>query len=223
MTILLVEDDPGIAKGLQINLELEGYKVIHALDLFTAQKINDKETLSLIMLDLGLPDGSGLNFLKALRRSGSRLPVIILTAQTDEDSVVEGLQSGANDYVKKPFSSRELLARVQSTLRIPLTVDDQLRFSDLVLLIEQRLLKCGETTIELNRREFDILKVFMSRPDAVVTRDFLLQSINKDGEIFDRTIDSHISHLRAKLKQHNIQSVKISSVYGVGYRLEKIQ
>src|SRR4051812_44705350 len=116
--ILLVEDDPVLGRGLVVNLEAEGYKVHWFKDLKTVGEAkNSIATASLMILDLNLPDGNGLSLLKMIRGEGMKTPVIILTAQTDEDSVVEGLQSGANDYVRKPFGNKELLARVKTALR----------------------------------------------------------------------------------------------------------
>ncbi len=222
MNILLVEDDPALARGLQVNLESEGYSILCANTLKEAFEINQKETLGLVILDLGLTDGSGLKFLRSIRESGSRLPIIILTAKNDEDTVVECLHLGANDYMKKPFSNRELLARIKSILREPLLRENQMRYGDLLLLLDQRVAKYNNSLVELNRREFDILLHFIQRADTIVTRENLVQSIDKNGEIFDRTIDSHISHLRTRLKQAGIKDIKISSIYGIGYRLEKI-
>lgn len=219
--VLLVEDDPVLARGLIVNLGLEGYTVHAASDLKTAFQLQQKEKIDLVVLDLGLPDGSGFQFLSHIRESGSDLPIIILTAQTDEDSVVEGLQRGANDYMKKPFGQRELLARIKVALKEPQRHQQQIRFADLVLNVDQRSLLFNEQLIDLNRREFDILKYFMERAESIVSRDSLLQFLDKEGEIFDRTIDSHISHLRSRLRKAGIGSVKISSVYGIGYRLEK--
>ena len=219
--ILLVEDDPGLARGLQINLELEGYQFFRASNLKEARVLNAQHSVHLVILDLGLPDGHGFDFLRELRESGSRLPVIILTAQTDEESVVEGLQLGANDYMRKPFGHRELLARIKAVLREPQRRERQVRYDDLLILIDQRNVRFAEETIELNRREFDVLLYLVEKAENIVTRDALLQLFDKDGEIFDRTIDSHVSHLRSKLKKAGVQSIKISSVYGLGYRLEK--
>ncbi|HLE09635.1 MAG: hypothetical protein A2504_07070 [Bdellovibrionales bacterium RIFOXYD12_FULL_39_22] len=219
--ILLVEDDQMIARGIQINLELEGYKFSLAENLKMAFDINQTEKINLVVLDIGLPDGSGFEFLKKIRGSGSRLPIIILTAQTDEDFVVEGLQLGANDYMRKPFGNKELLARIKTALKEPQRRDRQLRFEDLLIIIEKRKVMFGETLIDLNPREFDILLYMIERADSIITRESLLQVFDKDGEIFDRTIDSHVSHLRASLKKMGVTSIKISSVYGIGYRLEK--
>jgi two-component system OmpR family response regulator len=134
---------------------------------------------------------------------------------------VEGLQSGANDYVRKPFGNKELLARVKTVLRDPVPGTPQIRYGDLVVLSEKRKIVYGEKEVDLNRREFDILSYFIDHAESVVTRDALLQMLDKDREIYDRTIDSHVSHVRSRLKQAGITSVQISSVYGVGYRLEK--
>lgn len=221
MNILLVEDDPGLARGLQVNLELEGYKVSAAPTLSSADKIFPSKVFDLIILDLNLPDGSGFDFLTQVRSSGCKTPVIILTAQTHEDAVVEGLQRGANDYMRKPFGNKELFARIKAVLKQPILKEEQIRYADVVLLVEQRLIRHKDRNIEINRREFDILKYLVQRADKVVTRESLIQDMDKDSEIYDRTIDSHISHLRSKLKQNQIISIKISSVYGIGYRLEK--
>lgn len=222
MNVLLVEDDPALARGIQVILEIEGYRTFWASNLKSAYEINEGEKLELVILDLGLADGSGFDFLTKVRESGSRLPIIVLTAKTDEDSIVEGLQRGANDYMKKPFGNRELLARIKAILREPQLRENQFRFGDLLLLVDQRVVKYKEKLIEVNRREFDILLFLVQRANTIVNREILLQAMDKDGQIFDRTIDSHISHLRSRFRSANISTIKISSVYGLGYRLEKV-
>lgn len=221
--ILLVEDDPILARGTQVNLELEGFQIIPARSVSEAVQQEMHQKLDLVLLDLGLPDQHGFEFLKKIRQKNSRLPIIILTAQTDEDSVVQGLQLGAQDYIRKPFGQRELLARIKSTLRQAQDVDHQIRFDDLLLLIEQRVVKYQEITIELNRREFDILFYLTKNAEKIVSRESLLSCIDKEGELFDRTIDSHVSHLRNRLKKNGVIAIKINSVYGIGYRLEKVE
>ncbi|MBL7544117.1 MAG: response regulator transcription factor [Bdellovibrionaceae bacterium] len=222
MHILIVEDDPVIARGLQVFLESAHFDVSHASTLARAFELFAEEKFSLAVLDLGLTDGSGLTFLQHVRDSGSQLPIIILTAKTDEDSVVEGLQKGANDYMKKPFSNRELHARIHTVLRVPSNNDNKIVFGDLQIEKAQRLVKIKDRIIELNRREFDLLCLLAIKPDAILTRERILTVLDKEAEIFDRTIDSHISHLRSKLRQAGADGIKISSVYGVGYRLEKV-
>lgn len=219
--LLLVEDDPVLGRGLQLNLELEGYKVDWSKDLATARTKFDSTEYKMIILDLNLPDGNGISFLKEVRKKAN-LPVIILTARTEEDSVVEGLQAGANDYVRKPFGNRELMARVRATLK-DLTVksSDEIQIGDLILSKQKRRCFFRGLEIDFNRREFDIISYMMDHYDTVITRDNLLQHLNTEGEVFDRTIDSHISHIRAKLRKSHVDSVQINSVYGVGYRFEK--
>lgn len=221
MNILLVEDDPVLARGLQINLESEKYQVSWANSLKTAFEKNKTEKIDLVILDLGLTDGSGFDFLTDLRSKGSTLPVIILTAQTDEDTVVEGLQRGANDYMKKPFSNRELIARMRAILKEPHLRENNIRYGDLILAVDQRTIKYKDKIIDMNRREFDVLLCLIKKAETIVTRDMLMQSLDKEGEIFDRTIDSHVSHLRSRFKSHDVTEIKISSIYGLGYRLEK--
>jgi two-component system OmpR family response regulator len=222
VNLLLIEDDPVLARGIQINLETEGYQVFLANSLRTAFAINENEKLSLVLLDLSLGDGSGIDFLIKVRESQSRLPIIVLTARTDEESVVEALQRGANDYMKKPFGNKELVARIKAVLREPQMRETQTRFGDLLLLIDQRIVMHKGKTVEMNRREFDILLLLVQRANTIVSRENILQILDKDGEIFDRTIDSHVSHLRSKFRSCEIADLKISSVYGVGYRLERV-
>jgi len=220
-TILLVEDDPILGRSLVVSLEIEGYKLTWAKDLRSGLDAESKGQFDLIILDVNLPDGSGLDLCVAVRAKMSRIPIIFLTAKTDESSVVAGFEAGANDYVKKPFGNRELFARIKATLREPVRRDVQLRFGDLLLLTEKRQVFNKELEIDLNRREFDILTVFVQNSETVVTREKLLSFLDKEGEIFDRTIDSHVSHIRSKLKKSGLESLQITSVYGVGYRLEK--
>jgi DNA-binding response OmpR family regulator len=218
--LLLVEDDPVLGRGLNINLEAEGFEVSWSRDLKSAAEAYQLHAPKIIILDLNLPDGNGMSFLKQIRDGGSKTPVIILTAKTHEDSVVDGLHAGANDYVRKPFGNKELLARIQGALRDPAT-PQQLKYDDLVISLEKRKVMFRDKEVELNRREFEVLCYFIENAESVVTRDKLLSALNKDGEIFDRTIDSHVSHVRARLRQAEVTTIQISSVYGVGYRLEK--
>jgi len=220
-SLLLVEDDPILGRSLTVYLELEGYKVTWARDLRSATEANETSSFELVILDVNLPDGSGLSLCSSIRSKGSRIPIIFLTAKTDEDSVVEGFNAGANDYVKKPFGNRELLARIKAVLREPARRDAQLRFGNLLVLIDKRQVFIEEKEIDFNRREFDILTILIQNSEAVITRESLLNSLNKAEEVFDRTIDSHVSHIRSKLKKANVNSVQITSVYGIGYRLEK--
>ena len=218
--ILLVEDDPALGRGLSVNLEHEGFKVHWVQDLRSAFKANEEKKLDLVILDLGLPDGSGLTLLREMRKAGSRLPVLVLTAKTDEDSVVEGLQSGANDYVRKPFSDRELMARVRIALREPQTRSEQLRYCGLIILFDRRQVLYEGREIPFTPKEFDAFTFLVQHAEAVVSREMLLQAIDKDNSLFDRTVDSHVSHIRTRLRLAGVDTIHIGSIYGIGYRLE---
>lgn len=217
--ILLVEDDPVLGKSLSVALKLDGHDVAWAQSVEQAKDFIRQNSFQLAILDLNLPDGSGL-FLASGLRSDS-VPFLMLTASGDEESVVSGFEAGAADYVRKPFSNRELKARIQVILKGDAKGEKSLQYAGVSVMREKRLVKWGEKTIELNRREFDIFCHFVANAENVVTRDALLKLLDKEGEIFDRTIDSHVSHLRRRLRKAGIDSVQISPVYGVGYRLEK--
>lgn len=220
--IFLLEDDLILGEAIRLQLELENYEVTWARSLAEAQNLPAKDDgVDLCLLDVNLPDGSGFDFCRKLRQTGGEAPVIFLTARTDEESVLQGFDEGANDYMRKPFSNRELLARIRRQLGEKKTADDVIRFSGLTLVKNKQILSDGERQVRLNRREFEILQHLFKKPGDTVTREMLLDQLNTGGEIFDRTIDSHISHIRSKLRKSGVDKVHIISVYGMGYRLER--
>lgn len=220
--ILLIEDDPVIGRALSLALESKGHAISWERDLASARAAVARPGFDLALLDLNLPDGDGLDFLRDLRKSGAMIPVIILTARTDESSVVRGFESGANDYVRKPFGNAELEARVNAVLRGPGAVaSKRIEVGDLALALEERQAFVGDREVDLTRREFDILVFLAQRAERVVSRADLVQLIDADGAIFDRTVDSHVSHIRSRLRAAGALNVAIKSEYGVGYRLER--
>lgn len=223
MKIQLVEDDPILARTLSLNLQLEGYTVVHQPTLHEAiSSIQLGQLPQLVILDLGLTDGSGFDFLEFIKQNKIVVPVLILSAQSDEDSIVKGLLAGAKDFVKKPYGLKELLARVKVVLRENKNDSSELvEFEKLSVNKMTRIAMYENQVLDLNRREFDILEYFIRNAERIVSREQLLQFLDKDLEIFDRTIDSHISHIRKSFKKLNLKTLKISSVYGLGYRLEK--
>ena len=220
--IFLLEDDPILGKAIQLQLELENYGVLWAQSIQEARRLQATSTgVDLFLLDVNLPDGDGFSFCKWLRQEGVLTPVIFLTARTDEDSVVQGFSEGANDYIRKPFGNKELLARLRNQLSDKKPSLDLIRFAGLTLVKNQQILKTGTSFINLNRREFEILSVFFSQPETIISREQLISAFSAGEEIFDRTVDSHISHIRTRLQKHDVSNIKITSVYGQGYRLEK--
>jgi DNA-binding response OmpR family regulator len=219
--ILLVEDDPGIGTALRMNLEYEAYDVTWARDLRAARESTKSDTFDLVVMDRGLPDGDGLTLCRELRERGVRWPILVLTAQTDEAAVVTGLDAGANDYIRKPFGNQELLARVRTALGVSVEREDVLRFGDLVLSRTKRRARVGDQDLGLSPTEFAILLVLAENGTAVVTRERLMAHLDADGEITDRTLDSHLSHVRRKLRKMGVDTIQIISVYGIGYTLEK--
>lgn len=218
--ILLVEDDPILGKGLSMTLKSAGYDVFCEPSLQAARARESLSQFDLVILDVNLPDGSGFDFAKELRVRGSRLPIIMLTARTDEDSVVTGIEAGANDYIKKPFSNKELLVRIRSQLKVPFQREDQIRNGPVLILLSQRKVMVNNLEVEFNRREFDIFVHMVKHAGTVQSRDQVLTAVEIDDSILDRTIDSHFSHIRSKLRKKEIANVIIRSVYGLGYKLE---
>ncbi len=219
--ILLVEDDTNLGRGLKFTLEKEGHEVQWVDSISQAENAVMSKVFDLITLDLNLPDGSGITLAKWSRKNYPRLPIFMITASGDEESVVAGFEAGAVDYVRKPFSTRELLAR----LRVALNVRNSnafrsLQYGDISIQPDQRVAKVGETEVELNRRQFQILCHLVENAEAVVTREALISALDKTEEMFDRTIDSHVSSIRSKLRKAGLKRVQINSVYGLGYRME---
>lgn len=217
--ILIVEDDPQIARSLTINLRLAGHESHHAATLKEARGLLDDDHFDLICLDIGLPDGSGLDFCKDLRVSGEETPILFLSALTDETTVVRGMTNGGDDYLRKPFGIEELKIRMQKVMKRfaptalisvgPLSIDPLNR---VVTLMGQ--------IVNLGRKEVEILMMLASRAGNVVTRESILSSLYEDSGPYDRTIDSHMSHLRRKLREIEGHALQINSVYGLGYRLQ---
>lgn len=217
--ILLIEDDPVLGRSLLIKLELEGYQVSWSTTLGEAQQ-KLAENFDLLLVDVSLPDGNGIEFISKSKEQLKDTPVFVLTARTDEDTAVESLSIGATDFIRKPFGQRELLTRIKKSLDEPLNYEPQIRLADVTILSGQRRILHNEAELDLNRREYDIFLFLAQNLDRVVTRESLITMMGS-SEIVDRTVDSHISHIRSKLKDKQIESVRIASVYGVGYRMEK--
>ena len=224
-TVLVVEDDPSIVLGLQLNLKRAGYGVRIARDGPAGLAALRENRPDLLLLDLMLPGMDGLEILREVRAVDRRLPVVVLTALGSETDKVKGLDLGANDYVTKPFSVAELLARVRAALRTATAGADQvngetiLRAGAIELHIESRKVIVSGSEVELKSREFDVLQFLMERPERVLTREQILANVWGHGyEGTDRTVDNFISALRRKLGEDTEHPRHLRTVWGIGYR-----
>jgi len=221
--ILIIEDEEELVKGLQLNLVLEGYDVIWALDGEDGLNKALKEAPDLILLDIMLPKKDGLEVCRELRQRNVTIPIIMLTAKGGEVDKVVGLEIGADDYITKPFSVRELMARVKAHLRRgnkeEKSAPSVYRFDDVEIdFIHFKVRRSGKE-FDLTSLEVEILKYFVVHRGEVVTREILLDKIwGYETYPSTRTIDNHILKLRKKLEGDSARAKYIFSVYGEGYR-----
>ena len=221
--ILIVEDEEALSKGLELNLAREGYQVLTAASGEEGMRLALRENPHLVLLDIMLPGINGLDVCRELRSKGFDAPIIMLTAKSEEVDRVVGLEIGADDYVTKPFSRRELLARIRVRLRRqPAAAPEQLaryRFNG----IEIDFVKCSAdkngTPIDLTAREYDILRLMIRRRGEVISRDRMLNEIwGYNAYPASRTVDTHIVKLRQKIEDDPAEPKYILSIYGEGYK-----
>jgi two-component system response regulator QseB len=214
--ILIAEDEPRLASFLEKGLRSSGFTTMVAPDGERAAVMVRDDEFDLLILDLGLPGKDGMDVLRELRREGQRLPVIILTARGDPADRVRGLDSGADDYLAKPFHFEELLARVRVRLRAGDRPEESrvLRVGDVSLDLRTRWARVGDETIELSTREFELLRTFLEHPDQVLTREQLLAHVwGYDYDPGSNIVDVYVGYLRRKLGTRRFETVR-----GVGYR-----
>ncbi|MDM8540579.1 two-component system response regulator CreB [Desulfococcaceae bacterium HSG9] len=220
--ILIVEDEPAIADTIQYALETDGFDAVCLSSGTPVIDLLQKETIALIILDIGLPDINGLELCKQIRKDHT-LPIIFLTARSDEIDRVVGLEIGGDDYVTKPFSPRELTARVKAVLRRTRTVSPT-SMDTAAFEIDQsrRLIHYFGQALELSRYEYRILKTFIRRPGHIYSRDKLMEMAWDEPEAsMDRTVDAHIKNIRAKLKAVRPEIEAIITHRGRGYALKE--
>ena len=221
-TVLVVDDEPQIAAIARDYLRLAGFDVIVAGDGVRALEAARGRRPDLVVLDLGLPGLDGLAVTRALRQE-SDVPIIMLTARVMEDDRLQGLEIGADDYVTKPFSPRELVARVRAVLRRSErrhADGDLLCVSDLVLDVARLSVRRGDEPVDLTPTEFQVLSTLARHPGRVFTRAQLLDAARgTDAEAYERAIDSHVKNIRRKLERDPHAPHYLETVYGIGYKL----
>ncbi len=219
--ILVVDDEPKIIQLTQDYLENAGFSVISAGDGERALTVIQVEKPDLVVLDLGLPGMDGLDVCRSIRKT-SNLPIIMLTARDEETDKLVGLELGADDYITKPFSPKELVARVRSVLRRSELAQEErevIRVGDVTLDLPRMQVTVGGEEIELTATEFQLLQALASQPGRIFTRSQLLNAVHGVAiESYERAIDAHIKNIRRKLEPVPREPRYIQTVYGVGYR-----
>ena len=219
--ILVVDDEPPIRRLLRTGLGTQGYSIAEVENAGQAQAHLKSDKADLVVLDLGLPDRNGLELLKELRQAGIDVPVVVLSSRTDEAGIVQALELGADDYVTKPFSMNELIARIKVALRHRLQEQGEkpiFKVGDLQVDLVRRLVKLGENEVKLSPREYDILRTLVRHAGRVLTHQALLREVW--GGIADvQNLRVHVRQLRQKIEPDPEQPRYILTETGVGYRL----
>ena len=226
-TVLIVEDDPHTVEVVGLYLRRDGHTVLTASNGKDGLQMAQESAPDLVVLDLMLPGKSGLEVCRELRRE-SDVPIVMLTARVEEEDRVAGFEFGADDYVTKPFSPRELAARIRAVLRR--TAQDReedspakLTYCEITLDTQQRVALVGEASLKLTPTEYRLLAMLLKEPGRTFTRDEIINRVfGYDFDGFDRTVDSHMSGLRRKLNGAAKDRRYIQTVYGVGYRLNNV-
>lgn len=220
MKLLLVEDEMALSEALAAMLKAQGFAVDPVATLHSATTALRLSTYDAVLLDLYLPDGDGMDWLRQLRSAGNTTPVIILTARDQISDRIAGLQSGADDYVIKPFDVQELLARLAAVLRrMQGTANSWLQVGELALDLQGRRVRLDGQDIELTAKEWAVLEKLASRPGRIVNKDTLDQALYSfDDDVGSNTLEVYISRIRKKIGKQRIETVR-----GLGYRLQDNQ
>lgn len=223
-TVLVVEDDRKTVDLIRIYLERDGYRVLSAYDGKKALELARNAHPGLIILDLMLPQVDGLDICRILREESS-VPIIMLTAKTTEEDKLAGLELGADDYITKPFSPRELVARVRTVLRRASSPGDngpaELEFGELVIDFVRYQARLAGLAVHLTPKEFSLLSTLSRQPGRVFTRLELLEQVfGFDYQGFERTVDVHVMNLRKKIERDPAHPRYVQTVYGIGYKFE---
>ena len=225
--VLVVDDEEHIVELIKFNLESNGYKVVTSYDGNSAIDLLKREKVDIIVLDLMLPGIDGVEVCKILRseKDTKKIPIIMLTAKSDEMDKILGLEIGADDYMTKPFSVRELIARIRAVLRRSVEDDgnipNMIQIRDIIIDIEKHVVTKNNEELDLTLKEFDLLKLLAENRGKVLSRNHLLDKIwgyNYFGET--RTVDVHIRHLRKKIENDDKSYDYIETIRGIGYKMK---
>ncbi|MCP3974416.1 MAG: response regulator transcription factor [bacterium] len=219
--VLIVEDEVKISRLVRDYLHQAGFDVLEAADGVSGLAMARSHKPDMIVLDLGLPGMDGLDVTRQLRATSS-VPIIMLTARTDESDRIVGLELGADDYVDKPFSPKELVARIRAVLRradATLGGAEMVRVGDLTIDIPKRRVIVGDKEVDLTSTEFDLLLILARQPGRIYTRAQLLDAVHGVSfDSYERSVDAHIKNIRRKIEPDPKRPTKVLTVYGVGYR-----
>lgn len=225
--VLVLEDEAQVAEIVLAYLRRDGFEPVHCSTVKEARAELARATPGLMILDVGLPDGTGFDLLRESVSSGQRTPAIMLTARGDESDRIVGLELGADDYITKPFSPRELMARVHALLR---RIDERasvtpgphhLRIGGIEIDAGSHEVRVEGKPARLTATEFRILSILASSPGEVFTRAVMLDRLHDAGTIYERTLDRHINNLRKKIERDSRNPAYVMTVYGVGYKLRR--
>ncbi len=227
LTVLLVEDEPSFVEALVVGLKREGFRVDVAYDGAEALEKFEASRPDLVLLDVMLPKVSGIDVCRAIRASGSRTPIIMVTAKTSEIDTVVGLEVGADDYVAKPYRLRELVARMRAVLRRtpppdePAAQGEVLEVGELRLDPERHEVHLRGREVSLPLKEFELLELLMANAGRVLTRETLIDRVWGPHYVGDtKTLDVHVKRLRARIEDNPSRPQRITTVRGLGYKLE---
>ncbi len=220
--LLVIDDDLDILKVLKANLEIYEFSAITAEDWAKAQKILEHKIPDLVILDLMLPDGNGIDICKILKERCPKMPIIMLTAKDRVSDKVLGLESGADDYIVKPFETLELIARIKACLRRIKPSENRIVIDDIEIDINARTLKIRGKNVELTKREFDLLKLLVTNSGEIINRDFIRKKLWGNAKLYawSRTIDVHIMHLRQKIEKNPSAPEYLLTIPGSGYKFK---
>ncbi len=226
-TALVVEDDKSVSQLIHLYLAQAGYRVLSAADGETGLRMALEDTPDIILLDLNLPGMDGIEVCRNVRLK-SEVPIIMVTARVEENDRLTGLDLGADDYVSKPFSPRELVARVNAVLRRTsravekrAEIGSKVSAGDIVIDLERRTASVLGDEIELTPTEFRLLAYFVDGRGRTVSREQIIENVfGYDFSGYDRTVDTHVSNLRKKLEAANPHKQHLKTMYGVGYRFD---